>query len=220
MLIAEDLTLSYGTDVALMGASIAVEPGQAVALTGPSGSGKTSLLYCLSGLLVAQAGSVFMDGIDLSGSSVAARSRVRRERCGFVFQFAELVPELSLLENVELPLLLQGARRSAARPVAMTLLERLGIAAVAKRRSGEVSGGQAQRAAVARAVIHSPAYIFADEPTGSLDTESGSRVLELLLNLAAEQGSALVIVTHDPNVAARMHTQFVVGDGRCSPAAT
>src|SRR3954469_17969364 len=211
---ARDVRLSYGDTTALDGCSIAIEAGDRVALMGPSGSGKSSLLHCLAGVLRPDAGSVLVDGADISVLSEAQRSRLRLERMGVVFQFGDLVPELSLLENVMLPAQLLGHRRREARERAMTVLGEIGVADVADRRAGSVAGGQAQRAAVARAMVHEPAVIFADEPTGSLDTVNADLVLDALVQLVGRSGAALVVVTHDHQVAAHLDRLVTIRDGR------
>jgi putative ABC transport system ATP-binding protein len=216
MLEAKELRFSYGPDEILHGVEVAVAAGEAVALTGPSGSGKSTLLYCLAGILTATSGEVFFQGSGLSNLDQDGRTRLRREHFGFVFQFAEMVPELTLRENVELPLRLNGRPRKDAGQRAREVLDRLGIAQVADHLPSQVSGGQAQRAAVARAVVHRPAVVFADEPTGSLDSGSGAAVLEELRALTREDGSSLVLVTHDPSVAATMDRAVRLSDGICT----
>lgn len=217
LLEALDLTLAYGPVVALARASVVLGPGEVVTLTGPSGSGKSSLLLCLAGILRPDSGTVRYGGKAISRTSEDERSRLRRESFGFVFQFAELVPELTLWENVSLPLELNGVRRRDRLRQVEDMLGRLGIAEQAGRRPGQVSGGQVQRAAVARALIHRPRVVFADEPTGSLDRRNGELVLEALLNLAAEDGAAVVIATHDPTVAA-LGREVSMLDGRVAAA--
>lgn len=211
---AEGLSLAYGSTVALADAGVTVDPGEVVAVVGPSGSGKSTLLYCLSGLQRPDAGSVVLDGVDLTALSDDDLVRVRRERFGFVFQFAELVPELSIAENVALPLELLGRGRREVRARSAAILERLGIADLAGRKPDQVSGGQAQRAAVARALVHEPAVVFADEPTGALDTANGQVVLDALVALAVVQGSSVVLVTHDERVADAAGRRIEVRDGR------
>lgn len=174
-----------------------------VAVTGSSGSGKSTLLLCLAGILVPQTGRIAVAGQRLDGAAADERSSIRRQHLGLVFQFSELVAELTLAENVALPLELLGSRRRAAAAAAHELLEELGIGELAGRYPAQVSGGQAQRAAVARALVHAPAVVLADEPTGALDVENAARVLELLLTAARRRGTAVVLVTHDPLVAAR-----------------
>lgn len=220
LLQASDLSYAFGSTPALAGVSAAIDAGEVVAVMGPSGSGKSTLLHCLAGILVPQSGSVVLDGTDLTALSDGERSKLRLRRFGFVFQFGDLIPELTLRENVELPLRLTGCRRAAAARRARELLAQLGIEQVADRRAGSVSGGQAQRAAAARALAAEPAVIFADEPTGSLDTVTGEAVLSALLDLARDQSSGVVIVTHDHRVAAYADREVILRDGRvASPSA-
>ncbi|ARK04161.1 hypothetical protein B8281_04815 [Cellulosimicrobium sp. TH-20] len=175
---------------------------EAVALTGTSGTGKTTLLHCLSGILVPSSGAVAVTGHVITGMTTEERSAIRRRHVGMVFQFSELIAELTLLENVSLPLELLGSPRRVATRTARDLLGELGISQLAQRYPAQVSGGQAQRAAVARALIHEPSVVLADEPTGALDAATGGRVLELLLDAARSRGAAVVLATHDAAVAA------------------
>jgi putative ABC transport system ATP-binding protein len=214
LLSATDISLSYGDTTALAKASAVVAPGEVLALVGPSGSGKSTMLYCLAGLLKSDSGVVELDGRDLCRMSDDERSDVRRQHFGFVFQFADLVPELTLRENIELPLILNKIARRERRTRVDELLERLGLTGEAERRPAFVSGGQAQRAAVARAIVHRPAVLFADEPTGALDTDNGALVFDALLELADVTGSAVVLVTHDNTLAARAHRVVLMRDGR------
>jgi putative ABC transport system ATP-binding protein len=219
VLIAEELEHSFGPTAALAHANVTVGPGERVALVGPSGSGKTTLLYCLAGLLRPDQGVVSFGGRDLAGLSDEERSAVRLRSFGFVFQFAELVPELTLRENIALPMDLLGVPRRRRRAGRVDdLIHRLGLTGSADRRPARVSGGQVQRAAVARAVAHSPAVVFADEPTGALDSANGEVVVDLLFELSREQGAALVLVTHDPQLAARADRTVELRDGRVVPA--
>lgn len=214
MLEAHDLQLSYGATTALRGVSLTLESGHGVALMGPSGCGKSSLLHCLGGVLRPDSGRVTFDGVDLTTLSDARRSRIRLEHFGMVFQFGDMVPELSLAENVALPLQLLGHRRSAARRRALEVLDELGVADVADSRAGAVSGGQAQRAAVARALAHKPRVVLADEPTGALDTTNAEAVLDALTRLSRQMGAALLVVTHDNLVAAHLDDLVSMQDGR------
>lgn len=211
---------AYGTDEVLAGVDIDVRPGETVALMGPSGSGKSTLLHLLAGLLQPTSGEVWLGETRLDTASHSARAAVRLRRMGFVFQFGDLVPELTLAENVELPLRLTGHSRGRARQIAGETLETLGIAAVADRRMNEVSGGQAQRAAVARALVHSPEIVFADQPTGSLDTLAGEQVMEALVSAAHDAGAAVVLVTHEMSVAAFADRDLQIRDGRMVTEAT
>jgi putative ABC transport system ATP-binding protein len=211
-----DLVLSFGGTPALRGASVSVTRGEILAVMGPSGSGKSTLLHCLAGILVPESGRVHFGGQRVDSMSESERSALRRDRFGFVFQFGQLVPELSAEENVALPLLLTGARRSDALREARTWFEPLGLGGMEKHRSGEMSGGQAQRVALARALVAHPEVVFADEPTGSLDSLTGELVMELLTTAVREQGVTVVLVTHEPRVAAYADREVVVRDGTVS----
>ncbi|WP_329118180.1 ABC transporter ATP-binding protein [Streptomyces sp. NBC_01465] len=213
MLVAEKLCHAFKDTQVLNGVHLTVSEGETVALVGPSGSGKTTLLYCLAGLLRPDAGKVSFRGADIVGLGEQERSALRRTSFGFVFQSAELVPELTLRENIELPLELTGVAGKERRRRTDELLERLGLGAQSGKRPAKVSGGQAQRAAVARAVAHRPAVVFADEPTGALDTANGATVTDLLLDLAKESGSSIVLVTHDRDLAARAGRTVELLDG-------
>jgi putative ABC transport system ATP-binding protein len=213
LLEARDLRKSFGATPALAGAALAVEAGELVALVGPSGSGKSTLLHCLAGIVRADGGVVRYGGTDLVHAPDAELSRLRRSDFGFVFQFGHLVPELTLLENVALPLRLNGVRRRAAEQRALEELDRVQVAEVAGHRPGEVSGGQAQRAAVARALIAGPRIVFADEPTGALDSLNGERVMDLFTAAARERGAAVLLVTHEARIAAYADREVTVRDG-------
>jgi len=184
-----------------------------VALMGASGSGKSSLLHCLAGVILPDEGSVVVDGIDVTNLSDRERSRLRLERMGVVFQFGDLVPELTLIENVMLPLQLLGRRTREARRRAAELLGLLGIADLGDSRTGAVSGGQAQRAAVARAMVHEPKIVLADEPTGALDSINGEAVLDALVEMTKSSGTTLLVVTHDNVVASHLDTLVTMHDG-------
>jgi putative ABC transport system ATP-binding protein len=191
-----EVSLSFGQTPALRGASITVDAGEIVAVMGPSGSGKSTLLHCLAGILVPDSGQIWFDGGRIDTLSEQQRSALRRDRFGFVFQFGQLVPELTAEENVALPLLLAGTRRAAALAEARGWFPRLGLDGLERRRSGELSGGQAQRVALARGMVGRPQLLFADEPTGALDSLTGEQVMQLLVDVARERGSTVVLVTH------------------------
>lgn len=216
---AEGVSLSFGQTPALSDVDLTVRQGESIALMGPSGSGKSTLLHCLAGILLPDSGAVTTAGVNLAECSEATRCRHRLRRMGFVFQFGDLIPELTLLENVALPLELTGTGRREATADAYACLARLGVDQLAARRPGEVSGGQLQRASVARALVHGPDVVFADEPTGSLDSVSGEEVLDLLLDAAAEREAAVVLITHDHRVAAQADRLVVLRDGRIEGAA-
>ncbi|WP_432148882.1 ABC transporter ATP-binding protein [Streptomyces sp. bgisy029] len=214
LLAAHDLRKTYGSTPALDGASFSVHPGEVVAVMGPSGSGKSTLLHCLAGIITPDSGTITYAGRELSAMSDAERSALRRSDFGFVFQFGQLVPELTCVENVALPLRLNGVKRKAAERTAREWMERLEVEDTAAKRPGEVSGGQGQRVAVARALAGSPKVIFADEPTGALDSLNGERVMELLTEAARSSNVAVVLVTHEARVAAYSDRDVTVRDGR------
>ena len=216
---ARDVVKSFGQTPALRGACIAVGPGEIVAVMGPSGSGKSTLLHCLAGILTPDEGEVWFAGQRLDTLNETKRSELRRDKFGFVFQSGQLVPELTAEENVALPLLLGGARRAAAVAEARGWFGRLGLDGLEQRRSGELSGGQAQRVALARGMVTEPQVLFADEPTGSLDSVSGEMVLSLMTRAAREQGTTVILVTHDARVAAYADREVIVRDGTVSSLA-
>jgi putative ABC transport system ATP-binding protein len=211
---ARQLELSFGRTPALRGADLTVETGEILAIMGPSGSGKSTLLHCLAGILTPDSGEIHFAGRRLDTLREAERSELRRKRFGFVFQFGQLVPELTAEENVALPLLLDGTKRAAALAEARTWFGRLGLDGLEARRSGELSGGQAQRVALARAMVTRPDVIFAVEPTGALDSLTGEQVMDLLVETAREHGTTVVIVTHEARVAACADRDVIVRDGR------
>jgi putative ABC transport system ATP-binding protein len=213
---ARHVVKSFGPTPALRGASFAVRAGEIVAVMGPSGSGKSTLLHCLAGILVPEGGEVWYGGRRVDTMRENDRSALRRDSFGFVFQSGQLVPELTAEENVALPLLLRGVRRSHALQETRDWFERLGLAGLQQRRSGELSGGQAQRVALARALVGRPGLLFADEPTGSLDSLTGEHVMGLLVDASRDRGTTVVLVTHDPRVAAYAEREVVVRDGRVS----
>src|SRR6266498_500592 len=196
LLLGTGLHKSFGPTTALAGAGLVIRPGEVVAVMGPSGSGKSTLLHCLAGIIKPDAGTVHYRGQVLSSMADGARSALRRTEFGFVFQFGQLVPELTCLENVALPLRLDGQRRATAERLARDWLARLEVDDVAGKRPGDVSGGQGQRVAVARALVTRPKVIFADEPTGALDSLNGERVMTLLVDAAKQTSAAVVLVTH------------------------
>jgi putative ABC transport system ATP-binding protein len=214
LVVASDLHKRFGRSVALDGLSVDVRGGEVVAVLGPSGSGKSTLLLCLAGIIPPDRGEVVYRGRTLASLSDATLTRLRRDEFGFVFQFGQLVPELTAVDNVSLPLRLAGLRRRDAEDRARGWLTRLDVDDVADQRAGEMSGGQAQRVAVARALVSGPRVGFADEPTGSLDSLNGELVMNLLVGAAREQGTTVVLVTHEARVAAYADRELVVRDGR------
>jgi len=213
---AHDVVKSFGRTPALQGACMGVNQGEILAVMGPSGSGKSTLLHCLAGILTPDSGEIWFDDARLDTESDDARSELRRDRFGFVFQTGQLVPELTAEENAALPLLLGGARRAPAIAEARKWFDRLGLDGLEQRRSGELSGGQAQRVALARGLVTSPEVLFADEPTGSLDSMTGELVMSLLTAAAREHGTTVVLVTHDARVAAYADREIIVRDGTVS----
>jgi len=208
-----DISLSFGATPALRGVSIRIAAGEVVAVMGPSGSGKSTLLHCLAGIYLPDQGEVWYAGRRLDTLSDAERTRLRRTEFGFVFQFGQLVPELTVADNVALPLLFNGIKRKRAYELAELWLDRLGLAGFGVRRTGQMSGGQAQRVAIARALAISPTVLFADEPTGSLDTVTGEKVIAVLLEQARTENVTVVLVTHDPRVAEHADRTIEVRDG-------
>jgi putative ABC transport system ATP-binding protein len=211
---ARGVTRSFGTTEALRGADLTVSRGEVLAVMGPSGSGKSTLLHCLAGILRPDQGEVWFDGARIDTGSERTRTELRRERFGFVFQFGQLVPELTAEENVALPLLLNGVRRAEALAQARGWFERLDLDGLQQRRSGELSGGQAQRVALGRGLVARPEVLFADEPTGALDSLTGERMMDLLSGAARNQATTVVLVTHEPRVAAYADREVIVRDGK------
>jgi len=219
ILSATNLTKTYGSTQALVDVSLQVYPGESVAIMGPSGSGKTTLMHCLSGILVPDTGKVHLTIVNNAATDITQlneeqRAQLRREHLGFVFQDGLLLPELTAQENTALPLMLSGVPRNTAETQARNWLSALGLDGLYNRRLGQLSGGQAQRVAIARAQIAEPSVVFADEPTGALDSETSETVLTALLDSTVSRGRALVLVTHDESVAARCQRLIHVSDGR------
>ncbi|WP_424919436.1 ABC transporter ATP-binding protein [Streptomyces sp. wa1064] len=214
LLVAHDLRKAYGPTDALDGAGFSIQPGEVVAVMGPSGSGKSTLLHCLAGIVMPDSGSITYGGREMGAMNDSQRSALRRSEFGFVFQFGQLVPELTCVENVALPLRLNGVRRKEAVGTALAWMERLEVDDLAGRRPGEVSGGQGQRVAVARSLVTNLRVLFADEPTGALDSLNGERVMELLTDAARSTRAAVVLVTHETRVAAYSDREVVVRDGK------
>ncbi|HEY2443592.1 MAG TPA: ABC transporter ATP-binding protein [Streptosporangiaceae bacterium] len=216
---AVNLVKSFGSTPALRGASVAVNRGEVLAVMGPSGSGKSTLLHCLAGILRPDTGEVWFGDRRVDTMGEAERSALRRDCFGFVFQFGQLVPELTAQENVALPLLLGGVRRAEALSRARQWFGRLGLEGLERQRSGEMSGGQAQRVALARGLIAEPEVLFADEPTGSLDSLASEQVMNLLTSAARDQGTSVILVTHEAPVAAYADRDVVVRDGKVASLA-
>ena len=209
ILSARALEKSFGRTQALRGVSLDLARGEVLAVTGPSGGGKSTLLYCLSGILRPEAGEVRCNGQRFDDLAEAPRTRLRRREFGIVLLFGQLVPELTVEQNVALPLLLEGQSRSAAR----AWLDRLDVGKLATALPGEFSGSEVQRAALARALLTGPQVVFADEPTGALDTVGGEELLEVLLSTARDRDASVVLVTSDNRVAAHADREVVLVDG-------
>ncbi|WP_349257874.1 ABC transporter ATP-binding protein [Iamia sp.] len=208
-----DLWRHFGDVTALAGVDIAIGRGEAVAAMGPSGSGKTTLLHCLAGIERPDRGEVWLGEQRIDRLGERARTRLRARRLGFVFQSDQLVPELPAIENVALPLMLDGHPRRVAVAEARRWFGPLGLDGLERRRPGELSGGQAQRVAIARALVARPAAVFADEPTAALDRAAGAGVMDLLVGSTRGSGAALLVVTHDPEVAAACDRTLQLRDG-------
>lgn len=206
--------------VVLDGVDVSVAPAERVAVLGPSGSGKSTLLNLISGIDLPDAGTVRVGGTDLTALSERRRTVFRRERLGFVFQFFNLIPTLTVLENLLLPLELTGSGDAAGRDRALGLLEAVGLAERASTYPDRLSGGEQQRVAVARAIVHRPRVVLADEPTGNLDEETGARVVALLDELVEQDGLTLVVVTHSADLAGRMDRILRVRHGQVTPDAS
>ncbi|OWA03644.1 ABC transporter ATP-binding protein [Streptomyces sp. CS113] len=217
LLTARELVKAHGRTEALRGASLDLRAGEILAVTGTSGSGKSTLLHCLAGIVRPDAGSVTYGGLRLDQLPEKRLSELRRTDFGVVFQFGQLIPELTALDNVALPLLLAGTARTEARTRAAAWLERFGVRGQEELRPGEMSGGQAQRAALARALVTGPKAVFADEPTGALDSLATEEVMTALAHTARESGTAVLLVTHDAQVAAYADREVRLRDGAVSP---
>lgn len=219
MIELDNVSKSYGRQLVLDGARLSVERGQFAAVMGRSGSGKSTLLRLIGGLEAADSGSVRVDGVDLTALTETARARRRRQGLGFVFQSFNLIPTLTVSENVELPLALNNVARDVVRRRSRELLEDLGLAGCADRFPEDISGGEQQRAAVARAVIHEPKLVLADEPTGNLDVETARHVLDLLRRTCSDRNATLVVATHSSEIAARAARVLTIRSGRIEEAA-
>jgi len=215
---ARNLHKSYGNNPVLRNVSLDIYPGESVAIMGPSGSGKTTLLHALSGIIKLDAGSVLFNGpagqVAVESLSERERTSLRANSFGFVFQQGLLVPELTAEENVSLAAMIAGVPRQQARSISADLLNRLGLGQMLDRRMGEMSGGQAQRVAIARSQVNGAPVTFADEPTGALDSKTAREVMALLLTMIPQQGKTLLVVTHDPNVAAACSRVVYLQDGQ------
>ena len=208
-----DITKSYNSAPVLTGISLTIEPGETVAVMGPSGSGKSTLLHCMSGVLLPDDGDVIFGDTKINSLSDADRSALRLHDFGFVFQDGQLLPELTARENVALPMILQGKKRSTSLALADDVLSRLGLKDLTRYKPAQLSGGQQQRVAIARAMAGEPGVIFADEPTGALDQSTGHEVMQQLIALVEQTGTTLVMVTHDVKVADWCRRRVEIRDG-------
>ena len=208
-----DLNYSLPSRLLLDGINLSVAAGEAVAIMGPSGSGKSTLLNCLAGIALPSGGSVIVDGENLTAMPVSDRARLRLRRIGVVFQFGELLPELTVLENVSVPLRLQGRKAKDATASARAMLGQLDVAGHADKHPSALSGGEIQRVGIARALAHAPAVVLADEPTGAVDEDNAVMIADLLIGAARDLGAAVVIATHDPQVAARGDRMYRLRSG-------
>jgi putative ABC transport system ATP-binding protein len=213
LLTARDLVKAHGPTPALRGASLDLAAGEVLAVTGASGSGKSTLLHCLAGIVRPDGGTVEYGGERLDLLPEKRLGELRRTDFGVVFQFGQLIPELTAADNVALPLLLAGASRATARERAGEWLERFGVRGQEALRPGEMSGGQAQRVALARALVTDPKLVFADEPTGALDSLAGEQVMTALIHTVREAGTAVLLITHDAQVAAYADREIALRDG-------
>lgn len=211
---AKNIKKSYGQTHALRGVSLDVEAGEVLAIMGPSGSGKSTLLHSLAAIISVDDGEILMNGARIDKLSDDKRSKLRRTSFGFVFQFGQLVPELTVRDNVALPLLLNGIDRKEAYKRANTWIDKVGLNGKEENLPGELSGGQAQRAAIARAMVIEPKILFADEPTGSLDSLNSEKVMELFIKTAKSSGTTIIMVTHEPTIAAYADREITVRDGK------
>lgn len=220
MIDIKGITKSFGTLEVLRGIDLTINPGEVVSIVGPSGAGKTTLLQIMGTLDRADSGSMMIDGVDVMSLSSAQLSKFRNSRLGFVFQFHQLLPEFTALENVMMPAYIAGKKTADAKARAMELLTFLGLADRAAHKPNELSGGEKQRVAVARALVNSPAVVLADEPSGSLDTQNKAELHQLFFDLRDKMGQTFVIVTHDEELASLTDRTIHLRDGRIEKASS
>ncbi len=216
---ANDIKKSFGETKAMRGIDLSIRRGEVLAIMGPSGSGKSTLLHALAGITPPDSGEIFFNGDRIDNMSDKQRTILRRTKFGFVFQFSQLVPELTAVDNVAVPLLLNGVPKAEAYRKAMAWLDEVGVKDKADCVVTELSGGQQQRVAIARAMIIEPEVLFTDEPTGSLDSLSSEHIMKLFITTAKKSGTTVVIVTHEPTIAAWADREIIVRDGRISGGA-
>lgn len=210
---AHDVRMTFGPTQILRGVDLTVHEGEIVSIMGPSGSGKSTLLYCLAGIITTETGGVTYSGRTITTLKRSEAAKLRRTDFGFIFQFGELVPELPVRDNIALPLLLRGVGKRTAYTTAEEWIDLVGLTSVARAFPHTLSGGEVQRAAIARAMVIDPKVIFADEPTGSLDSANSKKVMELLVGIADKYRKTIVMVTHSPEVAAYADRMIMLRDG-------
>lgn len=215
----DNIKKSYGETHAMRGISLEIKRGEVLAIMGPSGSGKSTLLHTLAGITKPDSGKVYFNGLRIDNLTDKQRTLLRRSKFGFVFQFSQLVPELTAIDNVAVPLLLNGINRKAAYQKAEQWLNKVGITdAKLNHLANQLSGGQIQRVAIARAMVINPEVLFADEPTGSLDSLNSELVMKMFIKTAKENGTTVVMVTHEPTIAAYADREIIVRDGKLEGA--
>ncbi|KAF2957829.1 macrolide ABC transporter ATP-binding protein [Thermotoga sp. Ku-13t] len=218
MIVVKNLWKIYGKGEkkveALRGVDFQIEQGEFVAILGPSGSGKTTLLNCLSGIDSPTEGEIFFDGVEFHRLSEEEKTKFRAQNMGFVFQFFNLIPVLTVLENVELPLRILGQKGKSVTERALEMIKKVGLSGKEDKFPSQLSGGEQQRVAIARALVHNPKIVWADEPTGNLDSETGAAIIELLETIRLENRTTLVVVTHDEKIAQKADRIFLFRDGK------
>lgn len=213
---ADNLKKSFGETKAMRDIDLRIKRGEVLAIMGPSGSGKSTLLHALAGITPPDSGQIYFNGDRIDNLNDKQRTILRRTKFGFIFQFSQLVPELTAVDNVAVPLLLNGISKATAYRRALTWLDKVGIKDKANQVASELSGGQQQRVAIARAMIVEPEVLFADEPTGSLDSLNSEYIMKLFITTAKKTGTTVVMVTHEPTIAAWADREIIVRDGRIS----